>query len=294
MFALEEIRDRSQDTAAKRAATSGAVSLLDMLKRYAFSFYEVVVRIEQLRAEARKWSSFADRQRAPEKTYDFNRNELMACLQELRNECENLDLAHTASLISFAESEVKRKGEDYTYVDMLKELDTLSFSFSNELRRTSCFRIAAEKDKYFERADLFGSEVSQAFGSCVGEIQAAGTCYALEENDGCVFHLMRILERSLGVLATKFGVPFAHDNWHNIIEQLEAKIRKMDATAFGPDWKDKQKFYARAANQFMFFKEAWRNHVMHVREVFDEGKALSVYNSVKGFMQALAEGGLKE
>jgi hypothetical protein len=33
-------------------ATSGAVSLLDMLKRFAFSFYEVVTRIEQLRVEA--------------------------------------------------------------------------------------------------------------------------------------------------------------------------------------------------------------------------------------------------
>jgi hypothetical protein len=105
---------------------------------------------------------------------------------------------------------------------------------------------------------------------------------------------MRVLERSLGVLALKFGVPFDHDNWHNIIEQLETKIRKMDAATFGPDWKDKQKFYARAANQFMFFKDAWRNHVMHVRDVFDEGKALSVYTSVKGFMQALAEGGLAE
>jgi hypothetical protein len=104
---------------------------------------------------------------------------------------------------------------------------------------------------------------------------------------------MRVLERSLGVLAARFAVPFDHDNWHNIIEQLEARIRKMDAT-FGPDWKDKQKFYARAANQFMFFKAAWRNHVMHVRDVFDEGRALSVYNNVKGFMQALAEGGLAE
>ena len=117
--------------------------------------------------------------------------------------------------------------------------------------------------------------------------------FALEQNDACVFHLMRILERVLGTLAFKFNVPFERTNWHNIIEELEAKIRKMDSN-FGPDWKDKQKLYAQAASQFMFFKDAWRNHVMHVRDVFDEGKALSVFNSVRGFMQVLTEGGLTE
>ena len=267
--------------------------LFDMLKRYTFSFYEVIVRIEQLRNHARLFASM-NGYGGPTKADDSKRENMIACLKEMRTECENLDLTHTASLISFAESEVKRKGDAYTYADMLKEFDTLSFSFAEELRRNSCFRIAKDKEKYFQKDDLFGLDVSKAFDSCVAEIQTAGTCYALEQNEACVFHLMRILERSLGVLASKFRVPFDHDNWHNIIQQLEAAIRKMDAATFGTDWKEKQKFYARAASQFMFFKDAWRNHVMHVRDEFDEGKALSVYNSVRGFMQALAEGGLKE
>jgi hypothetical protein len=33
---------------------------------------------------------------------------------------------------------------------------------------------------------------------------------------------------------------------------------------------------------------------MHVRDVFDEGKARSVLGSVRAFMQALSEGGLAE
>jgi hypothetical protein len=277
----------------KTAATFGAASLHDMLKRYAFSFYGAVVRMEELRNEARALASLGA-YTTSNNLHAHKRDSVIACLKEMRTECETLDLIHTSSMISFAESEVQRKGDDYTYADLLKEIDTLSFSFAAELRRVSCFRIASEKDKYFETNDLFGLEVSKAFASCIGEIQAAGTCYALEQNEACVFHLMRTLERSLGVLASKFGVPFDHDNWHKIIEQLETRIRKMDAATFGPDWKEKQKFYARAANQFMFFKDAWRNHVMHVRDAFDEGRALSVYNSVKGFMQALAEGGLTE
>jgi hypothetical protein len=65
-------------------------------------------------------------------------------------------------------------------------------------------------------------------------------------------------------------------------------------SSFGLDWKDKQKFYSEAASQFMFLKEAWRNYAMHVGDVYDEGKALSVLTHVRVVMQALAKGGLEE
>lgn len=264
-----------------------------MLKRYAFSFYEVVVSIENLRNRARLWASSSGSYGSRSKVSASEQKEMVAALTKMRTECDDLGLIHTVDMISFIESEANRKGDDYTYVDMLNDLNTVNASFAKELRRNSFFRIANEKGEFFQKDELFGSKVNEAFKSCVGEIQSAGTCYALEQNEACVFHLMRILERGLGALASKFAVPFQHDNWHNIIEQLEAKIRKIDPT-FGPDWKDQQKFYSRAASQFMLFKDAWRNHVMHVADVFDEGKALSVFNSVRVFMQALTDGGLTE
>jgi hypothetical protein len=105
---------------------------------------------------------------------------------------------------------------------------------------------------------------------------------------------MRVLERGLNSLAGKFGVDFSHTNWHNVIEPLEKKIRQMDSS-FGTDWKELQKFYSRAAMQFMSLKDAWRNHVMHARGVpYDPGTALSVFAHVREFMQALAEGGLTD
>ena len=36
----------------------------------------------------------------------------------------------------------------------------------------------------------------------------------------------------------------------------------------------------------MFLKEAWRNYVMHVGDVYDEGKAFSVLTNVRMVMQA--------
>jgi hypothetical protein len=65
--------------------------------------------------------------------------------------------------------------------------------------------------------------------------------------------------------------------------------------SFGADWKEQQKFCSQAATHFMFLKEGWRNHVIHVRDVpYDEGRARSVFGHVREFMQALAEGGLTE
>ena len=44
----------------------------------------------------------------------------------------------------------------------------------------------------------------------------------------------------------------------------------------------------------MFLKDAWRNHIMHLSDVYDEGKALSVLRHVHELMQILAKHGLYE
>jgi hypothetical protein len=269
------------------------VSLFDMLKRYAFSFYEVVVRIEQLRHDAKALGATSE-YAAPAKVWHNTTDDVSTTLEAMRQECNKLNIASTSDLISHIESEVQQKGKNYTYVDLLNHLDTLCFSFATELRRNSCFRIASKKDEYFQKDDLFGHKVGKAFGKCAADIQAAGTCYALEQNEACGFHSMRVLEHGLVGLANKFGEDSSHTNWHNVIERIEKKIRQIDST-FGPDWKEQQKFYSQAATHFMFLKDAWRNHIMHIRDVpYDEGRAFSVFDHVRQFMQALAKGGLTE
>jgi hypothetical protein len=261
-----------------------------MLKRYAFGFYEVVCRLERLRRGAHIHYSDS----YPTKLYDHDLEELLECLPEMRAECDVLALDPTSALVSHVESEVRQRGKKYTFNDLQGHLDTLSFSFSTELRKRFFFRIEDGHNKYFQNSNLFGLKVNAAFPSCITEIQDAGNCYALEQYEASAFHSMRILERGLSVLAKKFGIDFGHTNWHNVIEEIEKKVRRMDS-GVGADWKEQQKFCSQAATQFMFLKDAWRNHVMHVRDVpYDEGRALSVFGHVGEFMQALAEGGLAE
>jgi hypothetical protein len=265
-----------------------------MLQRYAFNFYEVVSRIERLRHQARIFSNHGSAYTGPTKVHAHELEGLNGTLAEMRAECEKLDLNATVDLISHIESEVSLKGQNYNYADLSNHLDTLCFSFAGELRKGSFFGIKDDKNKYFQKDDLLGTKVNTAFPSCVPESREAGNCYALEQYEATGFHSMRILERGLAILAKKFGVDFSHTNWHNAIEEIEKKIRQMNPS-FGADWKEQQKFCSQAATHFMFLKEGWRNHVMHVRDLpYDEGRALSVFGHVREFMQALADGGLAE
>jgi hypothetical protein len=253
----------------------------------------VVVRLEKLRSKARLYV-YIGAAHSTAAVPELEREELSKALGDMRKECETLALGDTVNQIEFIESEILQKRTEYSYADELKDLDHLNHSFSSGLRKRIFFRIKNKNGPYFQKDDLLGTKVNTAFPSCATESQDAGNCYALEQYEATAFHSMRILERGLGSLAKKFGVDFSHTNWHNAIEEIEKKIRQMNPS-FGTDWKEQQKFCSQAATHFMFLKEGWRNHVMHVRDVpYDEGRALSVFGHVREFMQALAEGGLTE
>jgi hypothetical protein len=151
-----------------------------------------------------------------------------------------------------------------------------------------------EKPDYFssvldpERKKMFGEQVEAAFPSAIPEVIGACNCFALEQRTASVFHSMRVLEFPLVALAKQFNVPYDTTNWNSIIEGIESKVRGIDRS-YGPDWKDAQKFFGDAARHFMFVKNVWRNHVMHVRDDYDEGKALSVLQHTKEFIIRLSE-----
>ena len=220
---------------------------------------------------------------------------------EAREECLKNGFYHSAKLAATFESRCLVEprpvftlvNNGYTWGSIRNDIETLEDSFSSELRRELFFHIPSDKERYFERDNLFGPEVAQEFPSCAGDIRNSGTCFAVEQYDGAVFHLMQVLQIALNSLAQKFGVPFGNTNWQNVIDQIEAKVRKIDSS-FGPNWKQQQKVYSEVALHFRYLKDAWRNHIMHEHIPYDEGKALSIWNHVDGFMQELVAGGLSE
>ncbi len=157
----------------------------------------------------------------------------------------------------------------------------------DDLSRRLFFSLSPAGADRFEQPLKDWGAVLDRFSSTQLDVEECSKCLALRRYMASAFHSMRILEIGLNVLAKTLQVPCDHTNWHIVIEQITAKVKGIDP-GWGTDWKDQQQFYSEAATHFMFLKDAWRNHVMHVRHTYDEERATAICGHVQAFMRHLA------
>jgi hypothetical protein len=256
-------------------------SLWDMLQSY-LPIYQIAMDLQALLSRAEMFKS-AHHNNSPLPKWEVEK--FSALLESIIRKCPAYGLNHTADL---AKPVLSRLSHERTYADQSSELIHLNDSLSSELDKEAAFRIPADRKVFFERPDLFGSKVAAAFPSCERDIQKAGSCYAVGQEDACVHHLMLVLERGLAALAVKFKVSHHHTNWQTIINEIESKIKSLSR---GPQLNS----YRQINAQFGFLKEAYRNHSEHAHDdPYDLEKALHIFNHVKMFMQAIEEEGLAE
>ena len=252
---------------------------MEMLRNY-LPFYQIARQLQELLGHATllKGSYGSASKISESRAEDYNN-----LLAEIQKACEKHGLSHTAELARRA-----AQREATTYDHVYHSLTHLNDSLTSELEREAIFRIAPEQKGYYEEDNLFGREVAAAFPSCARDIRNAGSCYALEQPDGCVHHLMMVLERGLRALVAKLSVPYQRTNWQDIINKIKHELNTMPR---GPQ----RDFYLAVNAQFGFLKDAYRNHSEHAHDdPYDMPKALSIFNHVKAFMQELEKGGLKE
>jgi hypothetical protein len=155
--------------------------------------------------------------------------------------------------------------------------------------------VPTESAKYYENDEFLADETRIKFPKATGEMRAAANCYALSQPTASVFHSMRAAELALRAMAGAFGssVNFPHGievaQWQTVIEQIEKAIaEKEKAMAKGLTKQEEMKFWSDAAVQFRYFKDAWRNHVSHSKETYDEPQALTILLHVKQLLDNLA------
>jgi hypothetical protein len=181
------------------------------------------------------------------------------------------------------------KAPPETYAAMFSDLEHLDGSLNAELKKEAVFRIPPERKTYLEQPGLFGPGVATAFPSCKRDIEKAGSCFALGQEDACVHHLMLVLERGLNALANKLGVQYERTNWQRVIDGIKTKLGSHTLP------RAERIFLDEVNAQFGFLKVAYRNHSEHARDdYYDLTKALPILNHVHSFMRELANGGLKE
>jgi hypothetical protein len=151
----------------------------------------------------------------------------------------------------------------------------------DDLKRRVLYIVESDRTQFCEPKWMSGSEMSLKFPTAFRELQSAGRSYAFGEGPASAFHSMRALEVGLGVLASKFGIDFQHTNWQPAIEEIESKIRDIGKNQIKTQKiRDDEKFFGGLARHFIFLKDGWRNHVMHVRETYTDREARQMLDHV--------------
>jgi hypothetical protein len=172
-------------------ASHGLWSLWDMLHSYS-PIYKIALLLQSLRTTGLLFRNSVERYPPHDEIV-----RLRDLLQSMRQRCSEYGLDYTADM---ARRGIE-KPSPTTYAELFVELDHLNDSLVYELDREAVFRVPPDQKQYYEQANLFGPKVAAAFPSCERDIQKAGSCYAVGQEDACVHHLMLVLERGLKALA---------------------------------------------------------------------------------------------
>jgi hypothetical protein len=137
----------------------------------------------------------------------------------------------------------------------------------------------------------FSDATYSAFSDAQKDLDASARCLALDEWTACVFHLMRALEsalRRVGAVVGLDGAALEQENWKNLIDQIEKRIRSIQEERKSAEKVERLKTLSELAVQFRYFKDAWRNHVSHARVSYDEREAVQIWSHVKTFIEDAA------
>ena len=168
-----------------------------------------------------------------------------------------------------------------------------------ELQQHHFILIAPRHSKYFNHhTPLFGKAVADEFPAAAFDIKEAGKCMALDRWSACIFHLMRAVEHALFRMARQLRLksgkrPLDRTNMNEIIERVESELERRRRL---PGKKTKtirarEDFWSKAAVQFRYFKDAWRNHTSHHRpdNAYTEDDAETVWTAVKNLFIQLSK-----
>ncbi len=262
-------------------------SLLEMLRHYAGNWLAVTSNLVRLR-----WlhTMAATSETAQEELEKHQ----VRMLGELRTEA--IELPFSASLKKQIDRTIKNlSAETYGKIHQvaLVLIDELIFNMQAEMDSHLYLCVPdSKKALYVDAATAFGEQVESLFPKARKDVFEAARCLVLDRWTASVFHSMRVIEHGLLAIAVKVGLSeedMKRENWKNIIDQIEKKIREIEAAPKSSPLKGETlRALSVAATQCRYIKDAWRNHVSHGGTAYGEVESETVFNHARQFMQALA------
>lgn len=255
---------------------SGVVSLQEMLHRFRASAL-MIATWELHLASVGFIDGFA-----PE---DECRERFCKGLEGLHRECKNADLLSICTHIEIVQRQLK---PEVPISNLTSHVMTLLDVLQKTLRDTLLYRLDGESVELLSMEDGgMSPEGADAFPSSRRELKHAARCLAFNETTACVFHSMRALEFGLTALIGVLSVTPSSPNWENVLNDCEKAIKAI-GPANGQDWKEDSQFYAEAAANFRYVKNAWRNHTMHASVSFEDGDAKEIMEHARSLLDHLS------
>ncbi|WP_430444082.1 hypothetical protein [Sphingorhabdus contaminans] len=172
------------------------------------------------------------------------------------------------------------------------ELESLQNRIFDELRGHYYYPVTQAYAATYANPSPFGEDVYNRFPSARIDIANAGKCIVLGQGTAGVFHLMRVMEVALKVMARKLGIPYA-PSWESYINQINKNISQPHGQK-PIAWKKLEPIFKEIIGDLTAIKTAWRNPTMHITNEYDVGKATNIYQAVMVLMQRMAEAKFRE
>jgi hypothetical protein len=258
-------------------------SLLDMLKAYAHTFtmidYSLGQMVEQGRIAGGVFAADIEARKAVE-----------SALKDVRESV--VDRPELDAFRDHIDRLLPKLGPPYPDLDLATELSFLRDTLHGGLRRMSFLYLPPLSATTYTHPLAGFSATIKAFPSTAQHIRDGVRCHVFGLYTASVYHSMAIAQVGLHALAKELKVelacPIELAEWQKIIEKIEKKVEPERHTPRTTDKDDKLSFYSACAVQFRYFKDAWRNHVAHMREIYDEGQSFTICLHVRDFMEKLS------
>lgn len=185
----------------------------------------------------------------------------------------------------------------YTYQQAAIALRRLYEEVEFGAKQEFFFHYPRELAKLICNIEVDWGDILRAFPSSRREIETGIDRYALGDYPGCVFHMMRIAELGLRMIAGERGVkelgkkkpkPIQWGTWQEVFDAIESQLKTVRQANPGPKRDVAISYYDTALSDLRTLRGLYRDPTMHFRENYDKGEAYSAIFRVQSLMQVLS------
>ena len=215
-------------------------------------------------------------------------------LRNLQDDCLALGLTMTLAqvnrVLTWIES-LRANRLSVTFSEAEANSRDISSRPIDELASGLFLSIDAKEVPYYQTYASGWEDAIKQFPSISTDVEEASKCFALNRYTAVVFHLMRVMETGLRLLADTLHDsrlnPKTNPTWEHILRRCREELSKPLAQR-SAEWQSDEAFFSGVSARLMAVKDAWRNPTMHVESAYTEQAALDVFNHVQAFMRHLA------